>query len=119
MDMRFNSFYRDELHEFVQAMVDALTEAGRRTVRTKLEAVLNPTAEKKFFADIALLKHTAQECIDRRKAGPRKKDLLDLMLNGKDPRTGQPLSEEVVMNNVGTLVEYIQDWKALADILLH
>ncbi|KAI5360063.1 putative Flavoprotein-like superfamily [Septoria linicola] len=104
MDMRFNSFYRDELHEFVQAMVDTLTEAGRRTVRAKLEAVLNPAAEKKFFADIALLKNTAQECIDRRKAGPRKKDLLDLMLNGKDPRTGQPLSEEVIMNNIITFL---------------
>ena len=100
MDMRFNSFYHDELHEFVRAMGDVLTEAAQRAMRTKIQSLLNPGAEKKFFEDIAVLRRTAQGCIDRRRAGSRKQDLLDVMLNGKDPLTGQQLSEEVVIHNV-------------------
>lgn len=100
MGMRFNSFYREDLHEFVGAMVDVLTEGGRRATRTRIESILNPGPEKKFFKDIDLMKRVAQECIDRRKGQPRKKDLLDRMLYGKDPSTGLPLNEETVMNNV-------------------
>ncbi|GIZ44509.1 hypothetical protein CKM354_000770600 [Cercospora kikuchii] len=104
MGMRFNSFYREDLHEFVGAMVDVLTEGGRRATRTRIESILNPGPEKKFFKDIDLMKRVAQECIDRRKGQPRKKDLLDRMLYGKDPSTGLPLNEETVMNNMITLL---------------
>ncbi|CAK1362562.1 unnamed protein product [Cercospora beticola] len=104
MDMRFNSFYREDLHEFVRAMADVLTEAGRRTQRTKIQSLFNPGAEKKFFKDIALMKRVAQECVDRRKQSPRKKDLLDMMLNGKDPATGLPLTDETVINNMITFL---------------
>lgn len=39
--------------------------------------------------------------IDRRKANPvDKKDLLSLMLEGKDPKTGESLPEKNVMHNV-------------------
>lgn len=100
MDMRFNSFYHDELHEFVAAMRDVQAETVKRVVRTKIQSLLNPGAEKKFFEDIAILRRTARDCIDRRKAGSRKKDLLGAMLNGKDPLTGQQLSEELVIHNV-------------------
>ncbi|KAM3420831.1 Bifunctional cytochrome P450/NADPH--P450 reductase [Cercospora zeina] len=104
MDMRFNSFYREDLHEFVRAMNDMLVESSRRTTRTKLGALLNPGAEKKYFKDIATMKRVAQECIDRRKGAPRKKDLLDMMLYGKDPATGLPLTEETVINNMLTFL---------------
>ncbi|KAF2210029.1 hypothetical protein CERZMDRAFT_69591 [Cercospora zeae-maydis SCOH1-5] len=104
MDMRFNSFYREDLHEFVRAMNDMLTESSRRTTRTKLGALLNHGAEKKYFKDIATMKRVAQECIDRRKGAPRKKDLLDMMLYGKDPATGLPLTEETVINNMLTFL---------------
>lgn len=33
MDTRFNSFYKQELHPFVRAMGDTLTEAGRLAAR--------------------------------------------------------------------------------------
>ncbi|EME77285.1 uncharacterized protein MYCFIDRAFT_88699 [Pseudocercospora fijiensis CIRAD86] len=104
MDYRFNSFYHEEVHEFIRAMGDVLLESGKRAMRSKIEAWLNPSAEKKFFADIATLKKVAQQCIDRRRAGPGKKDLLDAMLNGKDPKTGEKLSDESIINNMITFL---------------
>ncbi|KAF7187825.1 Bifunctional cytochrome P450/NADPH--P450 reductase [Pseudocercospora fuligena] len=104
MDYRFNSFYHEEVHEFIRAMGDVLLESGKRAMRSKIEAWLNPSAEKKFFADIAVMKKIAQECIDRRRAGPQKKDLLDAMLNGKDPKTGEKLSNENIINNMITFL---------------
>jgi cytochrome P450/NADPH-cytochrome P450 reductase len=62
---------------------------------------LNPKAEKKFWKNISVLQETAQACIEQRRANPGgKKDLLEAMLNGKDPATGQKLPDHTVMNNV-------------------
>ena len=39
--------------------------------------------------------------VAERKANPiEKKDLLTLMLNGKDPKTGKQLTDENISNNV-------------------
>lgn len=40
-DYRFNSFYSDELHPFVHAMVDGLAESGKRAVRLPFQQKLN------------------------------------------------------------------------------
>ncbi|KAK4494570.1 hypothetical protein PRZ48_013926 [Zasmidium cellare] len=93
--MRLNSFYSEQMHPFIQAMGDFLTESGARTGRTAIEKVLRPGLEKKYRADIDLLRSMARGCIDNRKANPTdKKDLLNAMLYGKDPKAGQQLTEE-------------------------
>lgn len=96
-DTRFNSFYHEEMHPFVNAMVGALSEAGDRVRRPKIVNKLKFRTARRYEADQALLRKVAQELIAQRRADPRgheKKDLLNLMLNGIDPETGEGLSDE-------------------------
>lgn len=96
-DYRFNSFYQDEMHPFVSAMVGALKEAGERTRRPKLVSNLMLSKARQFEADRELLESVARQLIAERRRDPRgaeKRDLLNLMLNGVDPVTGEKLSDE-------------------------
>lgn len=96
-DYRFNSFYQNEMHPFVSAMVGALQEAGERTRRPKLVSNLMLSKARQFQADRELLESVARQLIAERRRDPRggeKRDLLNLMLNGVDPVTGEKLSDE-------------------------
>jgi len=105
MDKRFNSFYHEEMHPFVDAMSEFLVESGARARKTRLEMMLNRAPTQKYEANIALMKSVAQEVIDRRRKTPSdKKDLLNAMLFGKDPKTGERLSDESIMNNMITFL---------------
>ncbi|KAJ5124323.1 uncharacterized protein N7515_008148 [Penicillium bovifimosum] len=90
MGTRFNSFYHDEMHPFVEAMVGLLAGSGKRSLRP---ALLNnlPTAENnKYWSDIEYLRNLARELVDARKQNPvDKKDLLNALILGRDPQTGQ------------------------------
>jgi cytochrome P450/NADPH-cytochrome P450 reductase len=105
MDKRFNSFYKDELHPFVNAMVGFLLESGRRTRRMRIEAFLNPQYQRQYDQDIALMRNVAAEVVAYRRANPvDKKDLLNAILFGKDPQTGERLTDESIMNNMITFL---------------
>jgi cytochrome P450 / NADPH-cytochrome P450 reductase len=105
MGKRFNSFYSKEMHPFVNAMIGFLLEGGRRTRRSRLEALLNPSYERNFQKDIQIMKKTAEEVVAERRANPTdKKDLLNAVLFGKDPKTGEKLSEENMINNIITFL---------------
>ena len=105
MDKRFNSFYRDEMHPFVNAMVGFLLESGRRSRRTRIESFLNPQFQRQYDQDIALMRNVAVEVVAHRRANPTdKKDLLNAILFGKDPQTGERLTDESIMNNMITFL---------------
>lgn len=105
MDKRFNSFYSEKMHPFVDAMVGFLVEAGRKGRRTRIEALFNRGPQIQFEKDIVTLKEVAEEVMTRRRANPSdKKDLLNAMLFGKDPKTGQRLSDDNIMNNMITFL---------------
>lgn len=105
MDKRFNSFYHEEMHPFVDAMVGFLAESQARPRRTRLERLWNSNIDREYQANIDLMKSVAQEVIDRRRANPSdKKDLLNAMLFGKDPKTGERLTDESIMNNMITFL---------------
>jgi cytochrome P450 / NADPH-cytochrome P450 reductase len=105
MDKRFNSFYHEDMHPFVGAMVRFLIESGQRTRRTRLEMLWNTAPQRQYEQDIALMRSVAKEVIDQRRANPvEKKDLLNAMLFGKDPKTGERLSDESIMNNLITFL---------------
>ncbi|WP_185984516.1 bifunctional cytochrome P450/NADPH--P450 reductase [Aureimonas mangrovi] len=96
-DYRFNSFYQDEMHPFVGAMVGALQEAGARARRPKLVNSLMLPSARRFEADNRLMREVAEDLIARRRADPSgaaKDDLLSRMLHGVDPQTGETLSDE-------------------------
>lgn len=94
---RFNSFYRNELHPFVGAMVGALSEAGQRARRPELLNSLLRSRARQYAADQDLLRKVAHDLILERRRDPHaaeKDDLLNVMLNGVDPVTGEKLSDE-------------------------
>lgn len=96
-DYRFNSFYQNEMHPFVGAMVGALQESGQRARRPKLVNNLMLSTARQYDANVRLMREVAQELIAERRADPRgreKDDLLGRMLNGVDPETGEGLSDE-------------------------
>ncbi len=105
MDKRFNSFYSEKLHPFVDAMVDFLIESGRRPRRTRLESLIYPTYDRQYQQDICLMRRVAEEVIAYRRSNPSdKKDLLNAMLFGKDPKTGERLNDDNIMNNMITFL---------------
>lgn len=105
MDTRFNSFYKEDLHPFVHAMVGMLAESGARARRPALVNYFMRSAQAKFDADIALLKKVAGEVVAERRAHPSdKKDLLNAMIKGRDPKTGEALTDASIMNNMITFL---------------
>lgn len=105
MDKRFNSFYKEELHPFVDAMVGFLVESGRKAQRTRIETFLNPQFGRQFQKNIDLMRNLAAEVVAHRRANPSdKKDLLNAMLFRKDPQTGERLTDQSIMDNMITFL---------------
>ncbi len=105
MDFRFNSFYHDEMHPFIQALGSYLKESGDRSRRLPLPGLFYKGTDQKYFADIDLIRNTSNEVLQSRKDNPNdRKDLLNAMLNGRDPKTGQGLSDDSIVNNTLTFL---------------
>jgi cytochrome P450 / NADPH-cytochrome P450 reductase len=106
-DYRFNSFYQNEMHPFVAAMVGALEEAGGRARRPEVASRLMLHAGRRYEADIALMNRVADRLIAERKRDPdaaSRHDLLNLMLDGRDPETGEGLSSENIRYQMVTFL---------------
>ncbi|KAF1953273.1 NADPH-cytochrome P450 reductase-like protein [Byssothecium circinans] len=105
MDYRFNSYYSEEMHPFVQAMSDFLKVSGDRARRDPITQLFYRTETAQYTENIELLRKTSQQVIDKRKAHPNeKKDLLNNMLNGTDPKTGEKMPEESIIDNMITFL---------------
>ena len=102
---RFNSFYQHEMHPFVDAMVGALAEAGQRGRRTSLQNRMMMLTQQKYVADARLMHAITDELVARRKKEPSgARDLLGLMLEAKDPLTGERLDDENIRNQLVTFL---------------
>lgn len=106
MGTRFNSFYTEEMHPFVNAMVGVLVGAGERTRRPAFAPkYFYRAADKRFEDNVALLAKVATDLVQERRQNPTdKKDLLNAMLHNKDPRTGEHLTEDSIANNMITFL---------------
>ena len=106
-DYRFNSFYQDDMHPFVDAMVGALDEAGQRARRPNFATQVMLGTKRKYEANVQLMHDIADQLIAERKRDPRaheKKDLLARMLAGRDPQTGAALSDENIRYQMVTFL---------------
>lgn len=107
MGFRFNSYYHSELHPFIKAMYEVLTEAGKKTNRF-LPSIFYTSENKKYQKNIRLLRQTAREVIEERKKQPDgfkgRKDLLTAMVETVDSRTGRKMTEESVIDNLITFL---------------
>ena len=93
---RFNSFYQNEMHPFVDCMVRALIEAGNRSLRLPIQTKLMYKTQRQYFNDIQYMHDLADKLVaERKKNGTgNTKDFLDILLTTKDPITGEQLSDE-------------------------
>jgi cytochrome P450/NADPH-cytochrome P450 reductase len=104
MGYRFNSFYSTEMHPFIAAMGDFLSECGSRSRRPPLAGFFFRAREQKFHEDIEIMRSTVREVLETRRSGQGadRKDLLGAMLEGVDKKTGKKISDENIMDNLVT-----------------
>ncbi|EIN10223.1 cytochrome P450 oxidoreductase OrdA-like protein [Punctularia strigosozonata HHB-11173 SS5] len=105
MSYRLNSFYMENQLPFVKAMSDFLGEAALRSRRPGIVQAFMKGSQAKWEQDIKAMTELADRIIADRKANPfDSKDVLNTMLNGRDPKTGEGLSDENIRYNVITFL---------------
>src|SRR5215203_878048 len=94
---RFNSFYRDTPHPFVQAMVRVLDESQARIRQLPIQPRFKITTQRQFEEDQDFMASLVDDLIrERRERGAEAtaQDLLSCMLTGVDKQTGLTLPDE-------------------------
>lgn len=106
MGFRFNNFYSDAEHPFVCAMLEFLTESGRRTQRFPLPSIFYRKADEAYESNIKILRETAESVLRERIANGdgKRNDLLAAMLRGIDSQTGEKMSEDSIIDNLITFL---------------
>jgi cytochrome P450/NADPH-cytochrome P450 reductase len=104
---RFNSFYRQDNHPFVEAMIRAL--ANIKTVRgLPFENVIYRRRERQLNLDVAFMNEMVDRLVRERRADTTSKvprnDLLDHMLAGADKTTGQKLDDLNIRYQINTFL---------------
>lgn len=97
---RFNSFYRDTPHPFVVAMLGSLEASQARMRELPIQTQLRRRRARKLRADQQAMTQTVQHLIEERRASGAVGavgDLLDRMLTGVDPRSGERLDDANVV----------------------
>ncbi|MCJ1400318.1 hypothetical protein MMC11_003523 [Xylographa trunciseda] len=106
LDTRFNSYYREGMHPFVDAMMFFLSESGARASRPAFATnYIYRDSTRKYWESIELMKSVALQVIKERRTHPTdKKDLVNTMLYGKDPKSGKTLPDDNIVNNMITFL---------------
>ena len=101
----FESFASDELDPFVVAMVGALGEAMQKLTRLPIQDRFMGRAHRQAAQDIAYMRNLVDDVIRQRRASPAPgMDLLNLMLEARDPETDQRLADANIRNQVITFL---------------
>ncbi|PVI07266.1 cytochrome P450 [Periconia macrospinosa] len=103
---RFNNFYREGTHPFVNQMTDVLVESGKRSNRLSLENKLRIFSAQKNQANVKAMHDLCDEILEERIKNPQPNstDLLNTLLYSKDPQTGETMSRENVRFNMCTFL---------------
>ena len=102
---RFNSFYQKTVHPFIDAMINVLLESGRRAQRFSIQTNLMRSTKRRYNDDIAYTHNLCDEIVQERRKHPNEvNDLLNRMINGKDPDTGYQLSDENIRYQMVTFL---------------
>ncbi|ORY56856.1 cytochrome P450 [Pseudomassariella vexata] len=105
MGFRFNSYYANEMHPFIDAMANFLTESGARISRPPLPSFFYRNQDARYWQDIEILRQTATTVLHEREANPSdRKDLLAAMLAGRDPKTGEKMTDASIVDNLITFL---------------
>jgi cytochrome P450/NADPH-cytochrome P450 reductase len=106
-DYRFNSFYREDYHPFVAALVRSL-ETIMLTRGLPLEGLWLRNRNRDLAGDVAFMNAMVDEIVaERRKnaAGAEdKKDMLGAMMTGVDRATGEQLDDVNIRYQINTFL---------------
>lgn len=103
-DYRFNSFYREDFHPFIDALTRTL-ETCMNFKGIPFEKTLMRKNIKQMDVDVGYMNKLVDEIIkERRRGGGKQKDLLNFMLAGEDPVSGEKLSDENIRYQINTFL---------------
>jgi cytochrome P450 / NADPH-cytochrome P450 reductase len=107
---RFNSFYREDNHPFVDAMVDAL-EIAMSQRGLPFEEIFTRPRQARLAGDAQYLNKVVDQIVHDRKEAraaqgdePAKKDMLDYMLAGVDRKSGERLDDTNIRYQIITFL---------------
>ncbi|NNE51280.1 MAG: cytochrome P450 [Sulfitobacter sp.] len=102
---RFNSFYREEYHPFINALTRTL-ETCMMQRGLPFESTLLKRRIDQMDKDVAYMNKLVDDIIaERRKTGGSgENDLLNYMLEGVDKATGEKLSDENIRYQINTFL---------------
>lgn len=105
MDYRFNSFYQEEPNPFVQAMTNDLLAKSRGMQLSGMLYKFLPGRAEALQKDHDYMTKTGESIVQHRRENPtEKKDLLNSLLYGKDPKTGYTMRDELIVANMRTFL---------------
>jgi cytochrome P450 / NADPH-cytochrome P450 reductase len=105
MDYRFNSFYQDEMHPFVKAMNNTLASRSNQAQLSYLITKWLPSTNEQLEKDAKFQKDVGDQVVQHRRDNPTEKnDLLNALIYGKDPKTGQTMRDELIAANMQTFL---------------
>ncbi|KIV91681.1 hypothetical protein PV10_06195 [Exophiala mesophila] len=105
MGYRFNSFYQDAMHPFVEAMNTVFEYNTAKGSRPEFVQKLMWRKNAEFEQARKVLRDTGRAIIQGRRDNPvDKKDVLNTMIYGKDPKTGQNMREELIVEQMTTFL---------------
>src|SRR6201747_1842383 len=106
-DYRFNSFYREDYHPFVESLVRSL-ETIMMTRGIPFEGLWLRNRNRDLAGDVAFMNKMVDEIIaERRKntgADEAKKDMLGAMMTGVDRATGTQLDDVNIRYQINTFL---------------
>src|SRR5580658_8286281 len=106
-DYRFNSFYREDYHPFVESLVRSL-ETIMLTRGLPLEGLWLRNRNRDLASDVAFMNKMVDEIVaERRKnaeAAEGKKDMLAAMMTGVDRSTGEQLDDVNIRYQINTFL---------------
>ncbi|MFJ7956950.1 bifunctional cytochrome P450/NADPH--P450 reductase [Streptomyces sp. NPDC096319] len=102
----FESFRRNDLHPFVEAMARALGFTQEKSESIPGTEIFKRKQVERFRADAQLMSDLVDDVIRQRRASGDSStdDLLGMMLHTKDPATGQPLDDVNIRHQVITFL---------------
>jgi cytochrome P450/NADPH-cytochrome P450 reductase len=106
-DYRFNSFYREDYHPFVESLVRSL-ETIMLTRGLPLEGLWLRNRNRDLASDVTFMNKMVDEIVaERRKnteAAEGKKDMLGAMMTGVDRATGEQLDDVNIRYQINTFL---------------
>lgn len=100
-----NRLFWSILYSFRFFKVGVLSESSDRSRRPAAADYILRAKKQKFDEDIAYLSKVSMDLVQKRRENPTdKKDLLNAMLNSKDPKLGQGLTDDSIVDNMITFL---------------